>query len=548
MSVLDSIVTDLNKVIDNRAVATAVTTSAVVGVLGALSRLVIRYVRHRRSVSVTTIFDQAVNIQTQSIKITASRGSGAEPGPSQEEGTVESIVILRIANSGTERIALESVKNDRFRIHFPGRTILVIKVREPDELVGEPGRPLPPDRFNSFRKSITTDTALPPDPDGRLDPSRLVVPDDVILYRKEAFQLAVFLSGTATDPKDKVVVRGELDRGRIIYRHNSAWRRAWPVALPAALVLGLALSFGVGALTANRALTPRATCVGDLPLNIEGSTAFAHVATEAVTDYEQLCPAARITITADGSDAAISNHRDALPNDTVLMVDYSGQTAPANWKPNPVGMVIFGVVVNKAYPNAVAGSAYALRTGYGRADLANLYRDASAGKSVPFAAVGRDGSSGTAAAFDSWTGLDNAVLTNAGGCPPISATAASPGAAPTFTGLCDVGTTQKMLDFVNDNPNAIGFADIDAVTQYPSLSALPIDGVQPDRANVLDGSYRFTTPEYLYTTQNPSSQLSAFLSFLRSPAETAQLAAQDAGFIPCSGLSGAVAGDCTATQ
>ena len=80
-----------------------------------------------------------------------------------------------------------------------------------------------------------------------------------------------------------------------------------------------------------------------------------------------------------------------------------------------------------------------------------------------------------------------------------------------------------MLDFVNDNPNAIGFADIDAVVQYPNLSALPIGGVQPDRANVLDGTYGFAAPEYLYTTPNPSAQVSAFLSFLQSSAETAQL-------------------------
>jgi ABC-type phosphate transport system substrate-binding protein len=105
-----------------------------------------------------------------------------------------------------------------------------------------------------------------------------------------------------------------------------------------------------------------------------------------------------------------------------------------------------------------------------------------------------------------------------------------------------------MLDFVNDNPNAIGFAEIDAVTQYPNLSVLPIGGVQPERSHVLDGTYDFAAPEYLYTAQNASPQVSAFLSFLQSPAETEQLAAQDAGFIPCADLSGAVAGDCTVPQ
>lgn len=548
MSALDSLVANLNDVIDNRAVATTVTTAAVLAAVGGLSRLAVRYVWHRRSVSVTTIFDQAVNIKTQNIRIVVSRGSGDDSGAPPQEGTVESIAILRIANSGSEKIELASAANDRFRINFPGRTIRAIKVREPDELVGEPGRPLRPDRFNDFREHITTDKCVPRG--GESGESTLVVPNQVVLKRKEAFQLAVFLSGAAIDSRNRVVVDGELDRGRIIHRRISTWRRAWAAAVPVALALALALSFGIGDLTANRALTPAATCVGDLPLNIEGSTAFAHVVTEAKTDYQRLCPAARITITADGSDAAIRDNSTGLPDNTLLMVDYSGQlsqTVPTAWKANPIGMVIFGVVVNNAYSRIVAGT-YALRTGYSRADLAKLYQDASAGVSVPYAAVGRNENSGTAAAFDSWTGLDSTVLTGANGCPPISATTTDPGTQPSFKGLCDVGTTQKMLDFVNDNPNAIGFADIDAVTQYPSLFTLPIDGVPPDRAHVLNGSYGFTVPEYLYTTQHPSAQLSAFLAFLQSPVEAEQLMAHDAGFIPCADLSGAVAGDCGATQ
>ena len=550
MSVLDSFLADLNSVIDNRGVATTVVGAAILAAVGGLYRLGVWLLWHRRAVSVTAIFDQAVNIQTQNIKISVSTEASADSRWPQEEGSVESIAILRIANSGRQKIELASAANDRFRINFPGRTIRAIKVREPDELVGQPGRPLRADRFNDFRELITTEKCVPRGGDGEFGES-LVVPNAVVLKRKEAFQLAVFLSGAATDPRTKVVVDGELDSGRIVYRRTSGWRRAWTTALPVAIVLALALSFGVGDLTANRVLTPNPTCVGDLPLHIEGSTAFAHVVSEAATDYERTCHAARITITADGSDAAINNNRGALSNDTLLMVDYSGsagQNVPANWTPNPIGMVIFGIVTNNAYPSAVAGSLYSLHTGYSRADLAKLYQDAGSGKPVPYAAVGRDGNSGTAAAFDSWTGLESGVLTGAEGCPPISATSTTPAPEAAFTGLCDVGTTQKMLDFVNDNPDAIGFADIDAVTQYPSLSTLPIDGVPADRAHVLNGTYGFTTPEYLFTTEHPSAQLSAFLSFLQSPVEAEQLTAHDAGFIPCADLSGAVAGDCTVTR
>jgi ABC-type phosphate transport system substrate-binding protein len=536
MSVVDSVVTGLNKLIDNRQVTTVIVSAALVGVGGLVYRLFDRYVRHRRAVSVTTIFDQAVNMATPNVTISAA----GQPGVG---GTVSSIAILRIANSGTEKIALKSKDgNDRFRVVFPGREIRAIKVRQPEELAGEPGRPLKADRFDSFHKRITTDTCLPADAQGNRDLSTLTVPDNVVLDRREAFQLAVFLFGAPKDPRERVVVRGELVRGgRIIHQRNSRWRRYWLVALPNLLVAAVAISFGVGALTAHRALTPQASCVGDLSLNAEGSTAFAHVVTEAATDYEQLCPASRITITANGSDAAISNHRGSLPKDAVLMVDYSGQAVPGNWVPNPVGMIIYGVVANRDYATAVAGTPYALRNGYGTADLANLYQVASTGGSVPFIAVGRNGASGTAAEFDSWTGLGSAVLTKAPGCPNISATATTPGRA--RTGICVVGSTQKMLDFVNDNANAIGFADVDEVNEYPNVTLLPIGG-SPNQADVLNGTYTFAVPEYLYTSDSPSPQVSAFLSFLRSPAETAQLAAQDQGFIPCANLKGAVAGDC----
>lgn len=540
MSMLDSIITGLNKAIDNRQVTTVIVSAALVGVGGVLYRLFDRYVRHRRAVSVTTIFDQAVNMTTPNVTITAA-------GQLSVGGTVESLVILRIANSGTEKITLKSKdNNDRFRIAFPDRTIRVIKVRQPEELAGEPGRPLKADRFDSFHKLITTDTCLAADAKGQKDFSTLAVPDNIVLYRREAFQLAVFLSGAAKDPKEKVMVRGELVRGgRIIHQRNSRWRRYWLVALPNVLVAAVAISFGVGALIAHRALTPQASCVGDLLLNVEGSTAFAHVVTEATTDYEQLCPASRITITADGSDVAIRNHSGPLPADTVLMVDYSGQAVPGNWTANPVGMIIYGVVVNKGYAAAVAGTAYALRNGYGTADLADLYQVASTGSPVPFIAVGRNGGSGTAAEFNSWTSLGTAVLKKASGCPDISATATTPRTM--RTGICVVGSTQKMLDFVNDNANAIGFADIDEVTQYPDVTVLPVGGT-PDQSDVLNGTYTFAVPEYLYTSDHPSAQVSAFLSFLRSPAETAQLTAQDPGFIPCSNLKGAVVDDCTVRQ
>ena len=63
-----------------------------------------------------------------------------------------------------------------------------------------------------------------------------------MLYRREAFQIAVFLSGAAKDPKEKGG-QGDLVRGgRIIHQRNSRWRRYWLVALPNILVAAVAIS------------------------------------------------------------------------------------------------------------------------------------------------------------------------------------------------------------------------------------------------------------------------------------------------------------------
>jgi ABC-type phosphate transport system substrate-binding protein len=110
-----------------------------------------------------------------------------------------------------------------------------------------------------------------------------------------------------------------------------------------------------------------------------------------------------------------------------------------------------------------------------------------------------------------------------------------------------------MLAYVNTYANAIGFADVDEISEYPNLKTVPIQSdssggvstfVQPSVATVNSGTYGFATPEDLYTSQNPSLQVSAFLSFLNSPAEMKQLATQNQGYIPCDDLGTADAGDC----
>jgi ABC-type phosphate transport system substrate-binding protein len=542
LSALDDIFNELNKIIDNREVATAVVTAAALAVAGGLVRFVDRVLVHRKRLRVTTDFDQVVNYKDQNLSIALADGSAA----------VDSIAILRFANAGTEKIELDSPDNDRFRIYFSGRTARAIKVRDPElseGLTRSGGKALESALadLNELRGLFEPDTVGIDE-----DAKRIVIPNGVVLDRGQSFQLAVFLSGDSHAVEEKVLVRGRLRSGKILPNRSKLRRRVVAAATAAAMVAAT-----IALVAANKAVTQNPDCIGDAKLNIQGSTAFAHVIAEAAADYHQQCPALDIHLEADGSDQVIADHSAAgspLPADTIAMVDSSGQQVPAGWTANHVGMVIFGVVANNRFPATVAGTVWSPQEvkdwagqeveSYPKDTLASIYSTAAAGH-APYVAVGRSANSGTASAFDSWLGLGAGLLNNAATCGSTSSTITNDNGAATASGLCSVGTTQEMLAYVNANPNAIGFAELDAVSQYPYLTVLAVGGALPDRTDVLNGSYAFAVPEVLYTAKNTSSQVTHFLTFLQSTSETAELAALDAGFIPCADLSGAVAGDCS---
>ena len=542
MSALDDVFNNINTVIDNREVATGVVTAAALAVAGGLVGFVDRFAVRRKRLRVTTDFDQVVNYKDQNLSIALADGSAS----------VDSIAILRFANAGTQKIELDSPDNDRLRIYFSGRTVTTIKVRDPelsDGLTRRGDRALESALadLNELRASLKNSTVGIED-----DPKRIVIPDGVVLDRGQSFQLAVFLSGEPHSVEEKVLVRGRLRSGKILRRRTRLWRGLVATGTAFAMVAGTVLL-----VIANQAVTQDPDCVGDATLNIEGSTAFAHVIAEAAADYRRQCPALDINVIADGSDRVIANHSaagSALPDDTIAMVDSSGQTVPSDWTATRVGLVVFGVVANNRFPATVAGtladpsqiddSAGHEVESYSTDGLGQLYQQASAG-GVPYVAVGRSSNSGTAAEFDKLVGLDSSVLDTAKSCGPTSSTITDDDASASTTGLCTVGTTQEMLAYVNANPNAIGFAELDAVSQYPYLSVLAIGDAMPDRADVIDGNYRFTAPEVLYTGRNPSAQVTHFLTFLQSRAELDELSSLDAGFIPCADLGSAVAANCS---
>jgi ABC-type phosphate transport system substrate-binding protein len=121
-------------------------------------------------------------------------------------------------------------------------------------------------------------------------------------------------------------------------------------------------------------------------------------------------------------------------------------------------------------------------------------------------AVGRLAGSGSRQAFDA-----NYVTSNpsvAGNCPPPN------GKAVSFT-ACTEGSTADLLNFVNETPNAIGYAEVSGpLSSYPNISVLGINKAMPTPDDVASGTYKFWVVEHLYTSSAPTPPALAFLTFL----------------------------------
>jgi ABC-type phosphate transport system substrate-binding protein len=100
-----------------------------------------------------------------------------------------------------------------------------------------------------------------------------------------------------------------------------------------------------------------------------------------------------------------------------------------------------------------------------------------------------------------------------------------------------------LLTYVNRVPNAIGYAEADALPYFPNVMTVPINGTLPTRAATLRGAYHFVATEYLYTAERPHGLTSAYLDYLSSDAMAVRL--RDRDYIGCTELSGtSLSGQC----
>ena len=255
-------------------------------------------------------------------------------------------------------------------------------------------------------------------------------------------------------------------------------------------------SSGSATLAANG---PPACAKGSLQL--VGSSAFLPIAKAAAEAYMHDCQDATVDVTDGDSAYGLSQVQGkvasgaAAAGSMIAMYDGSpAASATAGLKQYPMGVLIYSVVAHTdLFPGSNVTSA----------DLRKLFVPPGVPGKV---AVGRLGGSGSRQAFKNVLGQDPGQPS--GNCP------APTGHAFSFTG-CTEGSTANVLSFVNQTPDAVGYAEVfGTLVADPQVSVLYIDNAAPTAANVRNGSYKFWTGEHLYTSSHPSALTSDFLAYL----------------------------------
>ena len=236
-------------------------------------------------------------------------------------------------------------------------------------------------------------------------------------------------------------------------------------------------------------------------LQLVGSTAFLPIAAVAAEAYMHDCQGATINVSDGDSAYGLSQVQGKVAAGAAsagsMIAMYDGSPAAsdtAGLRQYPMGVLIYSVVAHSGlFPGSNVTSA----------DLSKIFVPPGVQGKV---AVGRLGGSGSRQAFKKVLGQDP-------GQPSGSCPAPTERAVP-FTS-CTEGSTANVLNFVNETPNAIGYAEVyGALAADPQVSVLYIDNAAPTAANVRNGSYKFWTGEHLYASTHASALTTDFLAFL----------------------------------
>ena len=536
----DGFLSTLNVWIDTPQVFSGLIGAAITGVVGLL---ISAYVGRRR-LGYTVLYDQPVNQGHPGERAAAGQANPslrmwdivyhdhATAAP-EYRVTNGSLVVMRLRNIGWRTIKDDDFNRDKFTVTFPGRRVVHFKVRDNREYhkaVDEAQQPGSGTEFGVAKPGVSDQFSLPA----------------TTLERGEGFEVLTLLEDApgSREGNRNPTVSGHIAAGKIreYGRRPRRWRYAAALLTVAALT---AAGVIVGVKIANRGLALSPVC-GQGRLTVEGSTAFAPILNQVVTEYEQLCGGAQITVSAVGSVAGL-NDLKAAAGDPGLIAMYDGLPADdpgLAYDARPVGDIIFAVVGNRSLRQQKEGVfTPGANGGMTRQQIADAYLYPGNGSYHP---AGRADNSGTRQVFaqtilrgyDDADRAENAASGRTCAQPSAELSSAGPSA-----GVCLAQTTMDVLRYVSATHDALGYAEDDALTFFPNVAAVPVDGYAPTRANALDGSYKFLATEHLYTDGPPRGLAADLIGFLTSAPVTAQLRATS--FIACADLAGSrLSGDC----
>lgn len=524
----------VNNWLNQNVVPAGVVTGAVLALGGVLWATLV----NRRRLTWSVVYDAPINIDDQDLWTIKSAQTN--------EGVEEpQLVILEIRNAGLLEVREEDW-DSRLKFAFAGVTVVDLKVRNDsshrrhgtentdgvrdrvekqrseDRGAAERARKLTARSGDDERRAVEQAELVKLFPK---EENRIQLPP-FNLNRGASFQVMALLDGPRERNAPMSIVRsGDVTGGRIHRAGGTRRRRTvWQALVAVVAVVALVAGVGAGAWVSNRALTPRALCASG-QLQLEGSTAFAPIATIAKNAYEQQCPNAHIGVSPVGSGTGLDQFGTQLgPARELAMVDGPPDATPAGLTPKPVGVVIFAVVAN----HDVAGSL-----------TAETVRGLFTGNTPvgPYKLVGRPEGSGTRTAFLDTVAQSRSSVVSATPCPASD----DPGPKPTS---CTAATTMQLLAYVNATPGAVGYAEADALPFFPSVDVVALDGRLPSRDDALHHAYPFVATENLFEAANRSDLANDFVGFLTSDAMAGRL--HDDGFIPCSEIGGTdVSGMCT---
>lgn len=331
-------------------------------------------------------------------------------------------------------------------------------------------------------------------------------------------------------------IKGGGPSGGVLYerpRRGPATRTLAMIGIIVGIAFALAGSIIGAALRSDTSTNTASSCFTG-KLLIEGSTAFAPEAGQIKQTYIALCRDAQISINALGTYAGLQdlhNFSKDHPSAAASRVTMSdGVVNPSSYpglKSNPVGIIVFSVIINK-----VARVSHLTLP-----QLRDIYQgkytnwSKVGGASLPIVFVGRGTSSGTARTFDS-------KLLGPISEPPVSSdNCRTRDVIPDAKVVsCPATDTAAMLQNVENNTGAIGYAQTTQVSNYPNVQRVALDGMAAGLKNVENGHYPFWAVESLYTYRSPAhgTPAAAFTHYMTGPAARDIAASQ--GYTPCADL------------